>query len=69
MSNPGGPDPHDISMDMYKMALVFTGYCCLSGMGIPRQPQKAKDYIKKAASLGSVEARYFLTMAEKERIF
>ena len=69
MSNPGGSDPHDISMELYKMALIFTGYCCLSDMGIPRQPQKAKDYIKKAASLGSVEAKDFLTMAEKEHIF
>lgn len=69
MSNPGGSDPHDISMDLYKMALIFTGYCCLSDMGIPRQPQKAKDYIKKAASLGSIEAKDFLTMAEKENIF
>lgn len=68
-SNPGGPDPHDISMEMYKMALLHAGYCCLCGMGMPLQSQKAKDYIKKAASLGSVEAKDFLTTAEKEHIF
>ena len=69
MFNPRSNNPHDLSMDMYKSALLFLGYCYLGDIGIPKQPQKAKECIKKAVSLGSNEAKDFLEQAEKQHLF
>lgn len=69
MFNPQSNNPHDLSMEMYKFALLYLGYCYLVDIGITKQPQKAKECIKKAVSLGSNEAKDFLEQAEKQHLF
>ena len=48
---------------------IRNGLKFLGDIGITRQPQKAKECIKKAVALGSNEAKDFLEQAEKQHLF